>query len=365
MLKRLIFLLLPMIVFCDLQAQSKVNDCSGAIIICGNGAIASNADGIGVQEIGGNSCSSQEHNSLWLYIEITKAGTLGFNLKPTNSDINVDYDFFVFGPNATCGDLGFTIRCSTTNPAAAGASNNYTGMSDAETETSEGPGANGNSFVKSLDVLPGESYFIVIDRPIGFSPFELEWTGTATRGSSPFPEGPKVKQPEALEKCGAKGSAKFDLLSTQSQITSQNNTSISYHDSFADAVDNLNPITQDFTANQPSTTVYARVVNDLTGCYEIVDLDLIVLPGPDILGQYTLETCDLDLTGKEDFDLTAANSPLLNDLSSSNHEVNYYASLEDAENDKILCLQSITLQKQRYLHEFGKTGNLSAIISPE
>jgi len=53
------------------------------------------------------------------------------------------------------------------------------------TETSEGPGANGDSFVSDIDVLAGESYFIVIDRPVGNSPFSLEWTGTAT-----FPDNP-------------------------------------------------------------------------------------------------------------------------------------------------------------------------------
>ncbi|MGB7785193.1 MAG: hypothetical protein WBL27_03740, partial [Salinimicrobium sp.] len=332
MLKRHIFLFLLILLSFNLKAQS-VNDCSGAIVICGNGAIASNADGIGVQEVKGNSCSSEEHNSLWLYIEITKAGTLGFDLKPVNADIEVDYDFFIFGPNATCGDLGYTIRCSTTNPKAAGTSNNFTGMSDFETDTSEGPGANGNSYVKSLDVLPGETYFIVIDRPIGFSPFELEWTGTATRGSTPFPEGPQVEEPADLEKCNAGGTAEFDLFSTQSEITSQSATSISYHENLADAVDNINPITADYSSSQPSKTIYARVVNDITGCYEIVDFDLRVLPGPDILPEYTIEACDLDLTGDENFDLSRAKLPLLNGLNSSNHQVKYYASFADAEND--------------------------------
>lgn len=332
MLKRQTILLLLMLLCIELQAQS-VNDCSGAIVICGDGAIASNADGIGVQEVTGNSCSSEEHNSLWLYIEITKAGTLGFNLIPTNSDINVDYDFFVFGPNATCNNLGYTIRCSTTNPNAAGATNNFTGMSDSETDTSEGPGAAGNSFVKSLDVQPGESYFIVIDRPIGFSPFELEWTGTATQGSTPFPEGPIVNQPNDLEKCNAGGTAEFDLFSTQDEITSQPSTSISYHESLADAVDNLNPITNSYSSSQSVKTIYTRVVNDITGCYEIVDFDLIILPGPDILPEYTLEACDLDFSGEEDFNLSRADLPLLNGLSSTTHQVKYYASLSDAKND--------------------------------
>lgn len=40
-------------------------------------------------------------------------------------------------------------------------------------------GPDGNSFLKWLDVVAGENYFIVIDRPHGNSAFQLTWTGTA------------------------------------------------------------------------------------------------------------------------------------------------------------------------------------------
>lgn len=225
-------------------SQSNISDCSGAIKICGDGALSTNVNGVGIQEISGlNSCSSQENNSIWLEIEITKSGTLGFDLIPTRSDINVDYDFFIFGPNAACGNLDFAIRCSTTNPFAAGVTNNHTGMRDTELDTSEGPGPLGDGYVKSLDVLPGETYFIVIDRPIGSSPFNLNWTGSSTVGSFPFPEGPDVNSASDIEKCNASGIENFDVFTTQQEITTQNQTTTSYHEDLADAIDNFNPIT--------------------------------------------------------------------------------------------------------------------------
>src|SRR5690606_3477374 len=90
-----------------------------------------------------------------------------------------------FGPNVSCGNIGQAIRCSTTNPEAAGQNNNFTGMNQTETDVSEGPGPNGNSFVQWLNVNAGETYFIVIDRPVGNSPFRLTWTGTAEFAEPP------------------------------------------------------------------------------------------------------------------------------------------------------------------------------------
>lgn len=312
-------------------SQNSVNDCSGAIQICGDGAISSNSDGVGTQEVSNsNSCSSQEHNSLWLFIKITKEGTLGFNLKPTSSDIMVDYDFFIYGPNSTCNDLGFAVRCSTTNPNGAGLTSNHTGMNDIETDTSEGPGPDGNSFVKSLDVLPGETYFIVIDRPIGSSPFELEWTGTATVGGFPFPEGPEINQPGDLQTCNSNITADFDLSVQDSDITSQNNTTLTYHESLADASDNQNPILGSYTSEQPVKTIYARVENDLTGCAKITDFDLLINEGPTIRPNYTWEKCDLDFSGDETFTLPDIQVEILNGLNAGAYQIGYFETANDA-----------------------------------
>ena len=313
-----------------LNAQNRVNDCSGAIKICGDGAISSNANGVGTQELSGrNNCSSQEHNSLWLEIEITKSGTLGFNLKPTSSALNIDYDFFIFGPNASCGNLGNAVRCSTTNPIASNATSNHTGMNDSEFDTSEGPGPNGNNFIKSLDVLPGETYFIVIDRPIGNSPFEIEWTGTSTVGSFPFPEGPEISKPGDLEACNSNGVSQFDIFSTASEIVSQRNTTLTYHESLANASDNQGAIQGTYTSTQALKTIYARVENNLTGCAKITNFDLIINDGPLIEQDNSIEQCDLDLDGNEDYVLSDLSGRILNGLSTSDYQIEYFSSLND------------------------------------
>jgi len=335
-----IFLLAPNLL---VWAQSPVNDCSGAITVCGDGALSTNANGVGTQELSGsNTCSSQENNSIWLQIEITKSGTLGFDLIPTRSDLNVDYDFFIFGPNAACGNLGSAIRCSTTNPRAAGLTDNHTGMREEEDDTSEGPGQLGNSYVKSLDVLPGESYFIVIDRPEGSSPFNLNWTGSSTIGSFPFPDGPDVNSAEDIEKCNANGITDFDIFSTQQEINNQNQTSISYHEELANAIDNSNPILGSYTSSTPRKTIYARVVNDVTGCSKIVDFDLVINDGPAIKPTYNLNLCDIDLNGNETAFLPAIDNEILDGLPANEFIFEYYETLTDAENKSNPLPENIT-----------------------
>ncbi len=339
-------------------SQSNINDCSGAIKVCGDGALSTNANGVGIQEISGlNSCSSQENNSIWLEIEITKSGTLGFDLIPTRSDINVDYDFFIFGPNAACGNLDFAIRCSTTNPLAAGLTNNHTGMRDTELDTSEGPGSLGDGYVKSLDVLPGETYFIVIDRPIGSSPFNLNWTGSSTIGSFPFPEGPDVNSASDIEKCNASGIESFDVFTTQQEITTQNQTSTSYHEDLANAIDNSNPITGLYTSSTPRKTIYARVVNDLTGCYKIVDFDLIINDGPIIAPNYDLQLCDLDFNGEENVQLLTLNNAILNGMPNTDFNINYFENIIDARNKLDPLPNNITTPGQQIFARVEELNN--------
>lgn len=156
------------------------NNCVNYIQVCGNQSISLNVSGGGTQEINFSSwCFFQEHNSLWLRFTIQTGGTLGFNLIPASTSIIEDYDFMIFGPNVTCSTKGTPIRCSSTNPQAAGSANNHTGMRASSTDVSEGPGNLGDNWVNWLTVNAGETYFLLIDRPLGNSSFTLNWTGSA------------------------------------------------------------------------------------------------------------------------------------------------------------------------------------------
>ena len=115
MFKKYIFIFLLLITASKALAQ---NDCVNAITVCGNsGFTGLTASGIGIQELSNHiTCGFGESNSIWLLLKISTSGSLAFTLKPESASISEDFDFFLFGPNKTCNNLGISIRCSTTNP---------------------------------------------------------------------------------------------------------------------------------------------------------------------------------------------------------------------------------------------------------
>ncbi|MEZ0007982.1 hypothetical protein ABH942_003373, partial [Flavobacterium sp. 28YEA47A] len=277
MIKMRKFLTISLLVlFGYLANAQQPNDCVNAITVCGNGTFTSNASGIGnVQEVSG--CGGLEHNSIWLKINIATSGTLGFHIKPLDPSILVDYDFWVYGPNRTCSSLGSPIRCATTNPNLAGQTNNHTGMYASTTATQVGPGANGDGYVRWLNVTAGQSYYIAIDRPIGDGGFELEWIGTAT-----FPTAPQANAIGERRTCSnTPGIGLFDLNSYRSLINPDlTNNTITFHTTLANAIDQVSPLPNIISNSPNPQQIFARVTDNVSKCYSVVDFTLKVYPIP-------------------------------------------------------------------------------------
>jgi gliding motility-associated-like protein len=359
---KLIFAFLFFALAIKSNAQS---DCTDAIIACGNtGFTGITVTGIGVQELSDqtNTCSSQENNAIWLKIAIKKGGTLGFLLVPESTDINEDFDFFIFGPNATCNALGQSIRCSTTNPRAINQSDNYTGMNENETDTSEGPGSLGNSFVNWLTVSDGDSYFLVIDRPIGTSNFSLLWTGTAT-----FNDAPEINIPRAvtldINQCDNDGkpdlSTSFDLTkNTPIIIGKQADVIVTYHTEQNDALVNTNPILnpKSFINSINPQTIYTRITNTITGCFNTSEFSINV--NNTMSFPFTKSTtCDdasdgNNTNGQVLFDLNKVTSEVFKNLDTSTFTVKYYLSQNDADanNNELPRFFYNTTAHQQYIY---------------
>jgi large repetitive protein len=278
-MKKILMLLVGLFVN-QLLAQSP-NDCVNAITVCGNGPINSNANGNGsVQEVSG--CGSFENNTLWIHINIVQGGTLGFELIPIDTDISVDYDFWVFGPNVTCGALGSPIRCNTTNPTEAGLLSNHTGMNGTSLVDQSGPGSLGNGYVRWLDVLPGQSYYVVLDRPLGNGGLQLNWTGTANLGTGAFPIPPTANNIPTMTACGTTPNvASFDLNSVRNLANANlvANT-ISFHSSIGSANDNIAPLPNLYSNTSNPQTLFVRVTDNLTKCFSISQVELVVNTTP-------------------------------------------------------------------------------------
>lgn len=329
-MKKKISLFIIVIVALNLYAQDP-SDCPNSIISCGNNNLSLDVNGGGnIQELNNtNTCSvDTENNSLWIKVTVATSGTLGFTLTPASTNIIEDYDFFVFGPNVTCNNLGFAIRCSTTNPQAANQGNNLTGMNGTETDISEGPGSDGNSFVKWLDVTMGESYYLVLDRPAGNSAFSLVWTGTATFSEPPVNNFP-ANQSINLEECDVSGDglATFDLTQNEAAIVGAQNVTTSYHTNISDAQIGVNPITNITNFSSANATLYLRLTDNITDCFTVIDFDLIVhyltvSQPPD------LTFCDTNNDGIYTFDLSQQNNIIIG--THANPQVSYHLSQTDA-----------------------------------
>ncbi len=321
------------------------NDCVNAVTVCGNSSFSLDVSGIGVQEVAGlNGCSSQENNSIWLEVTIATSGTLAFTLTPGSTAITEDYDFFLFGPNVSCGNIGQAIRCSTTNPSAANQGNNLTGMSSAETEAGEGPGAAGNSFVSDLDVAAGDTFFLVIDRPIGNSPFSLEWTGTATfpdNPSNPVLANPSSTTLPDLDLCD--GSAPFDdaiteinlTTLTQDIINGESDIAVTYHNNESDANTKIDPLGNVFNIFDGSQ-IFIRIENTTTGCFIINDFNINVTALTNFNAPTTFELCDDDSDGDDQngittFDFDVKTQEIINGISGANYNISYHLNQVNAE----------------------------------
>lgn len=312
------------------------SDCVDALIVCGstnyNGLSVS---GAGMQELTGFNCGSMENNSIWFKISIQTGGTLGFTLTPESNNINEDYDFFVFGPNATCSNIGQSIRCSTTNPAAAGSLSNVTGMNGSEFDTSEGPGEQGNNFVRWLTVQDNETYFLVVDRPVGSSNFSLSWTGNATFNQPPVFDNVVSGTTMNLAQCDSDavqdGKTLFDLTqNTAIAIGNQTNVAVTFHTSSNDVLTGENAIanTTNFQNTSNPQQIYIRLTNTFTGCFATSEFSLTVTPyqAPNPIN---LVECDQDNDGFVTFNLSQ------NDVILNNGDPNVQVSYHPANNDLI------------------------------
>jgi len=327
----------------NLAFGQQPTDCFQAITVCGNSNVSLNVSGIGTQELfGSNTCSSQENNSIWLKVTTVNDGTLAFTLTPESNSITEDYDFFVFGPNVTCGNIGQAIRCSTTNPQGANQGNNLTGLSVNANDTAEGPGGAGNSFVSAINATAGDSYYIVIDRPIGNSPFSLEWTGTAQFAEPPANSA--INQNEiTLKNCDLTlpyddEITTFNLeLNTPIIRGNQNNVTITYHESESDANINNNEISSPYTNISNPQTLYAKVTNTITECYTIVPFNLTIKNGPTITTPTNYQVCDdttdgNDTNGQSFFILSSKNNEI-GGSNASNYIFSYHSSFLNALNN--------------------------------
>ncbi len=168
------------------------SDCVDGVLLCNkNPFTVTQLVGAGenTNEIDPNSCIMEEFSSVWYRWTCQTSGDLGFILTP-NSPID-DLDFAVYELTGGIDDCdGKTpLRCMASGENISAPLNDWercsgdTGLRPGERDTEEQPGCQtgDNNFVRSIDMVAGRSYALVVNN---FSQsgngFSIVWTGSGT-----------------------------------------------------------------------------------------------------------------------------------------------------------------------------------------
>ncbi|KQR95454.1 chromophore lyase [Chryseobacterium sp. Leaf180] len=336
MKKTLLFFL---IIFSQLFFSQS--DCPTAITVCGNSGISYTPSGAGniLEDLQG-CLVSDEHYSVWYTFTVATAGTLTFTINP-----NVfadDYDFAVYGPNKQCSNLGLPVRCNFSG------ADGPTGLSTLATDPN-GAFPNGGQpgqFSSALNVLPGETYYLVVDNySLSANGFTLTWSGSAQL-ASPFNDptlitnpfitpGLPNANPNGLNEvivCTNPATFNFNTLST-GIINGNTNFTVQYFLNTNDQITGTSPITTPIIVNTTDTYYYNIVYTDptnpnnpinrcaLNGSFKFKD-------GTITINDATLTKCNNNNEGTAVFNLTDA---AIN--SNATYTLQYFPSMFDLNNN--------------------------------
>ncbi|MGB6267447.1 MAG: T9SS type B sorting domain-containing protein, partial [Olleya sp.] len=174
-------------------------------------------------------------------------------------------------------------------------------------------------WVRAEDNVTGCSSFITLDLRV-----------------NPIPS--PVANPTPLVECDDDndGFTTFDLDSqTASILNSEPDVSISYHETQADATNDLNPLASPYTNIVVNNQmIYVRAENDLTGCITVVVLPLEVQPSPVVpvtLDDYIV--CDDNNDGFNQFDFDTVMTPqILGTQNPADFTLTYHTTQLHADN---------------------------------
>lgn len=210
----------------------------------------------------------------------------------------------------------------------------YETNSDAQSQTGEisNPTAYNNKSVNALPANPQTLYVALTDVNTGCISFT---TLTLVVLTNPTPN----TDPIDLVLCDDTnpGDLKevFDLTSNESYIINgQLGVTVTYHVSQQDAEGEANAITNstNYTNSTTLQTIYVRVTDDVTGCYALVNFDLIVNPLPQISSVTDFIVCENNSTGFYPFDLESKTAEILNGQDPAIFDVTYHEFQTDADN---------------------------------
>ncbi|MGS2726659.1 choice-of-anchor L domain-containing protein [Psychroserpens sp. BH13MA-6] len=151
---------------------------------------------------------------------------------------------------------------------------------------------------------------------------------------------PITNQPDDLQACDDSANdavESFNLSNQAPQILgnqSSTNFTVSFHLNALDAQNASNPLPDNYTGNHEQT-IFVRVENNATGCFNTTQFDLIINAHPN--SPNPLLICDDNPDGLTTFDLTQSEIDLFSGNNPDN-VISYFESLDDLHNDQNVIL---------------------------
>ena len=230
------------------------------------------------------------------------------------------------------------------------------------------PTAYANTSVNGQPHNPQTLYVRVTDNDTGCYDFS-----TLTLVVDPVPTPTPSDQLDALEQCDSATPGDmvelFDLTANETDILNgETGVTPTYHETLEDAEAGT-PMIADPTAyaNLSDTqTIYVRVTNDSTGCYTIVDFDIVVHPLPAVVAVTDYEVCEVQTDGVYGFDLESKTEEVLNGQDPNIFVVTYHDSQGDADlgTDDLISLYSNTSNPQTIYVRIENTLTGCSISTP-
>lgn len=126
----------------------------------------------------------------------------------------------------------------------------------------------------------------------------------------------------------------FDLSENETLLLNgEPNVSATYHETFLAAENGVDAIPDPttYTNIENPQIIYVRVTNDNTGCFTVVDFNILVNPLPEVTAVTDFIQCELNTDGFDNFDLTTKNEEVLNGQNETLFTVTYHTTQQDAD----------------------------------
>ena len=150
---------------------------------------------------------------------------------------------------------------------------------------------------------------------------------------------PSPATPEAIEVCDEDndGFTFFDIQTYVVEIINgELDITLSYYETLANAQNAVEPLVSPyFNIVADSQVIFVRAENDLTGCFNIVEQELVTLPSPVLpVIIEDIVVCDEDYDEITVFDLTQRDDDILGDQTTTDFELTYHETLRSMPRDR-------------------------------